>query len=477
MEEYIITEKSRQNWVIAIVTASAFMFSLDYSMLNISLPTIADYFHVNLGSVARLPMAYLLIVTSSLLAFGRLGDIRGYKKIFIAGLVIFAVGTFSCAFSPNINVLLALRAFQSVGEAMFSPVGMAIVTSCLPDSIKGRSLGILATAQGLGIAVGSFLGGFINAHLTWHAIFFVNIPLVIATIVLSMKFLPEKQASVPDKRFDIAGTILIFFALSSLVYAMNILGKIGVSASFILAAFIFSLVSFTLFIIWEKKITYPLLDLSFFRNPNFGFANVAAFFGTFILIGFGFLAPFYLELARGLNVAQSGVFFAVPALTMMILAPISGKMADRVGSRYLCCLGMGVSASAFAVLSLMGQNSGTIYVLLSLFLIGAGAGIFLPPNNKLVMASAPFDKQGAASGVYKIFLSTGSVFGIAIFPIVITNISVFLASKANIAGAEIRHTPSILHAGFRGGFAFGILVCMAAFIFSFLAKDKNTGGD
>lgn len=473
MEEYIITERSKQNWLVAIITASVLMFSLDYSMLNISLPTIARYFHANLGAVARLPMAYLLVVTSTLLCFGKLGDIKGYKVVFISGLSIFAAGTLLCALSPNINVLLVSRIIQSTGEAMLGPAGMAIVTTFLPDNIKGRALGILATAQGLGIALGSVIGGFINAHLIWRAIFLVNIPFGILTIFLAIKLLPSKQAKPSDLRFDYPGAILISIALAALVYAMNSLTKIGPADPFMIICFIVSPAALLLFIMREKRITHPLLDLKFFNNPNFTFANIAAFFATFLLIGFGFLAPFYLEMARELHVSQAGMLLMIPSLTMMFIAPIAGRLSDKIGSSFLCSLGMLVSAAAFATLSFFSHNSGLTYIMLSLLLLGVGAGIFIAPNNKFVMANAPYDKQGSASGVYKIFLNAGSVFGIALFPIVITRIAMMGAARENIAINQIKNSPQLLEAGFRGAFILGICVCLAGLLFSALAKDKK----
>jgi len=473
MEEHIIIERSKQIWLTIIITASVLIFSIDYSMLNISFPAIAKYFNINIGSVARLPMVYLLIVTSTLLVFGKLGDIKGYKAVFISGLILFAVGAFLAGISPTINILLIARVIQSIGEAMLSPAGMAIVTSSLPDNIRGRALGVLATAQGLGIAVGSALGGLINAHFVWRGIFFINLPLIIATIVLAIKMLPSKQAKSPDSGFDYLGAVLITAALASLVYAMNMISKKGGFGIPTLICFFFSMTAFVLLIMQERRIAHPLLDLKFFKKLNFTLANVAAFFFTFLLMGFGFLAPFYLEMARGLSIAKVGALLVIPSLMLMIMAPISGRLSDKFGSSFLCAIGMGTSAVSFIMLSLISRSSGLLYIILALFLLGSGAGIFLAPNNKLVLASAPSDKQGAASGVYKIFLNTGSVFGIVLFPLVIIHASMLMAVKENVAITQIRQTPRILEFGFRGAFIFGFFVCLVALLFSILAKDNK----
>jgi len=473
MEEYIITDRNKQNWLTAIVTVTVFMFSLDYSTLNISLPTISNYFHSNLASVALLPMVYLLIVTSSMLGFGKLGDIKGYKPLFITGLAIFTAGTLFCGISSSMNMLFGFRALQSVGEAIFNPIGMAMVTTFLPDSIKGRSLGILATAQGLGIALGALAGGFINSHFIWRGIFLVNIPLAIITLILAIKMLPDKQAKAADKRFDYLGSVLVFLSLGSFVFAMNYAARVGWKDPSIVMSFVISLVTLVLFVVRERKAAYPILDLKIFNNLSFTFGSISAFFSTFILVGFGFMAPFYFEMVRGYNVLQAGMLFMVPSLAMMLLAPIAGKLSDNYGSRFLCSAGMIMSAIGFASLAFLKYNSSFIHVMTALVFLGVGAGIFLAPNNKLVMKNAPCDKQGVASGAYKIFLNTGSVFGIAIFPLIIMHTISLVEMEKHMGAADIKHSPELLQLGFRSAFVFGVFICLAAFVFSMMAKDNK----
>jgi len=155
MEEYVVHEKWQQARIIFAVSISVLIFSVDFSMMNISLPTIASYFHAGIGAVAFLPMAYMLVVTSSLLGFGKIGDLAGYRRIFIGGLAVFATGSFLCSLAPSLQVLLAFRIFQSIGEAMMSPMGVAILTTFLPPRTRGMALGCVALAQGLGFAAGN----------------------------------------------------------------------------------------------------------------------------------------------------------------------------------------------------------------------------------------------------------------------------------------------------------------------------------
>ncbi|MCX5678976.1 MAG: DHA2 family efflux MFS transporter permease subunit [Candidatus Omnitrophica bacterium] len=473
MEDHIITEKSGQNWLIAIISLTVFMFCIDYSMLNISLPVIAKYFNATIGHVSRLPLAYLLVVTSTVLLFGKLGDIAGFKKIFVTGLVIFVTGTLLCGIAPTLNILLGLRVYQCIGEAMFSPIGIAIVTVFLPSTIKGRALGIMATAQGLGFCLGPVLGGYINDHLGWHSIFFVNIPLGIFAIVAAIKLIPSKQPVPEDRRVDFFGASLIFICLSTLIYALNSISGMGLKNPVIISSFVISAVTFILFIMQEKRASNPILDLSLFSNRDFAFATVSAFCVIFVYMGLIFLLPFYLNMVRGLDIMHSGLMLMIPALMVIISAPIAGLISDRLGSRSICTFGISMTTLAFFMFSLLKPDTPLSHLMPSLIIAGIAIGCFLPANNKLVMALAPSDKQGMASAVYKILNSTGGVFGIAILPLIIMTTIRAQIALARINMSAVKEHPEILIMGFDAAFKFGMIVCLAGLVFTVLAKDKK----
>lgn len=475
MEEYVVSDKRRQFGIISAVVASVFIFSIDFSMLNISLPTITKYFRTGLGTVAFLPMAYILIVTSSLLGFGKLGDIKGYKRIFICGLAIFLAGSILSSMAPNINVLLAFRMFQSVGEGMMSPMGIAILTTFLPVRSRGLALGLVALAQGSGFAAGNIVGGLINEHFVWRGIFFINIPIIIGTILLSLKALPSEQRQAEDKRFDIIGAILIFIALAGLVYGMNLLEKISSPASAIFISFAVAAAGFALFYIQEKRVKYPILDFSLFRNLDFTFSTLAIFMMISVLMGCIFIAPFYLELMRQMPVLQAGSILMIAPLVMMFVAPFAGKFSDSLGSRVICCIGALLGAVSFAVFVTVGRDSPIFTIAASLFILGVAAGLFTAPNNKLVLSHAPEDKQGVAAGVYKIGLAVGSVFGMAVFPIVLVQTMIAKIGRVNVNMATIKNYPDALEIAFRNMFIAGVIISLAAFAFSALAKDKKQG--
>jgi EmrB/QacA subfamily drug resistance transporter len=422
-------------------------------------------------------VAYLLIVTGALLGFGKLGDLKGYKNVFIAGLAVFGAGTFLCALAPSLNALLIFRMVQSSGEAMLSPLVVAMLTTFLPEERRGFALGIVALAQGSGFALGNVVGGLINAHFVWRAVFLVNIPIALATMLFSFRIIPSVQPKSEEKSFDIAGAVLIFITLAALLLGLNLMGRKGVDRSVILISFIVSAATFTLFILQERRAAFPLLDLGLFKDIGFTCSNLAAFFVVFIMMGFSFLAPFYLELAQRLDVARAGMLLMTPPFVMLVLSPAAGKVSDLIGSRLLCSAGAAMLAVSCLLFILLKEGSALTHVGAALAALGVAAGIFMAPNNKLVMAHAPSDKQGVASGVYKIGISTGSVFGIAVLPLVIMHTVASVAGREHVLLSEARNYPSIIHAGFHSAFLFCMFMALAAFIFSVLAKNAPKRDD
>ena len=472
MPDYIITDRKKQNWLMAIVFISVLMFSLDYSMVNLSMPSIAGYFKVKLGIVTWLPIVYILVVTSSLLGFGKLGDIKGYANIFLTGVGVFTAGSLLCGFAANMPLLLASRAFQSSGEAMMAPMGIALITTALPAGSRGKALGIVAMGQGVGFCAGPLIGGLINAHASWRPIFFVNIPIGIIAVLLGRKLLPRFCAQSSGSKFDSIGAALIFVTLAAFVFALNSGMRMGWTNPVIIGCFVLFLAGLAAFIIQERRVNYPILDLKLFSDINFTLASAATFFALFAGIGITFIGPFYLEYLRHMEVAKVGIILMIPSLMMMLMAPISGKLSDKFGARVFCSTGMALAAAAFALFCLFDKSTSIKYIAFSFSLLGIALGLFLAPNNKVVMSWAPQDKQGIASGVYKIMANIGSIMGIALLPLVIMGSISQDMIRQNIAPSQLVQYPDLLVKGFRYGFAMGGIVCALSFLCSVLTKDR-----
>ncbi|MCX5751330.1 MAG: MFS transporter [Candidatus Saganbacteria bacterium] len=467
-----LTDKKQQFWLIAIVSAVAFLMAFDFSSLNDSLSHIAQYFGVKVGWVAWLPTIYLLVITSTLLGFGKLGDIIGYKKVFLSGLVVFCFGGIACAVAPNFIVLFLARAFQSLGQAMYSPICIALLSYYLPANKRGQGLGFYATANGLGMAGGSLLGGFIVHNFSWHGNFVLGVVFSVIVFFAGLFLLPSKQVKDPDTHFDLMGALLLFLGLFGFLYALNSGARAGWTDQLVLSGMFTALVAFALFIIHEKRSTCPLLNFKLLSNLNFTFASLATLTALAMHIGIGFIFPFYLHMLRQIPALHMGLILMIPSIMMMLIAPISGTLSDWLGSRKLCMAGMGIAAFSFIIFSFLNASSGFFPILLGLILLGTGMGLFIAPNNSLVMQNAPADKQGVASGVYKIALNAGSSLGIALYMLVMSYVVIFNIAEMNIMLSEAHQYPALMEAAFRGAFIFGIVLALTAMLFSFLAKDK-----
>lgn len=473
MKELIVTDRSQQRWILICATFAIFMANLDISIVNISLPVISRHFNVSISIVSRVVLVYFLILTSFLLSFGKLGDVKGFKTVFVTGFFVFIAGSFLCGISTSINMLIAFRVIQALGGSIMTALAPAIVSSLLPTEMRGRSLGLVGTSGALGITLGPAIGGFITAFLSWRWIFFINVPLGIIAILIGMQVLPRKKVPVADYRFDTAGAVLILFALMTLLYAMNMGQEKGWTSSPIVLSFAVSIACFTAFFLRENKISYPILDPGLFRNRNFSLGAIASFFVLMVLNGTIFLFPFYLEILRKLATDKAGLILVVPSAVMIFMGPLAGSISDKIGSRWLCAIGMFLCSAAFLMLSSLHGNSSVAFIVLSLAWFGFTAGFFMAPNSSLVMGEAPEEKQGIASGVMMLVRSGGGVMGICFFETVFSSSLPKNISMADMNSAQCAISPHILAEGFHNAFLFGAVLCIAAALFSVLIKQHH----
>ncbi|MCX6005634.1 MAG: MFS transporter, partial [Chloroflexi bacterium] len=343
MSGHIIEDQNRQRWIVISVAFASFMAAVDTYIVNVALPTIAHYFNVGTSDVALVTLAYLLVITSTLPIFGKVGDRIGFKIVFILGFAFFAGGSFLCGLAPHIYLLVGARCIQGVGAAMLYAVGMAMIPRYIPEKSRGWAFGITATTAGLGVVIGAPLGGVITQYFSWHWIFLINVPVGIAAIFVALKVIPKDMPvknSTEKGAFDVAGAILSFLGLSCLVSALNKGQQMGWNHWGIISMFISSIVLLAAFILWEKRCKDPLLNLNLFKIPTFTFGAFAALFAWSMFAGGNFLLPFYLTLISGLQSSVMGALFLISSVIYIIISPLTGRLSDRVGARILCSLGM-----------------------------------------------------------------------------------------------------------------------------------------
>jgi EmrB/QacA subfamily drug resistance transporter len=401
-------ETELNKWaVLGIVAAGVFMATLDTSVVNISLPSIARHFGRPFSAAVEwVVIAYLVVIASLLLTIGRLSDLIGRRRIWASGLAVFTLGSALCGAAPSLALLIACRALQGVGGAMIMAISPAMLIAAFPASERGRAIGLNAVFVALGVSAGPTLGGLITEHLSWRWIFYVNLPVGAGGLIATMRVLPKSNAR-PGGRFDPAGAALLGVGLAGLTGALSIGGERGLSSRLVLAAFAAAALAFTAFAVVERRTAHPLFDFSLFKNRVFASATASLVLSFVAMFMVAFMMPFYLEELRGFPPARSGAFLTPLPLTLAVVAPLAGTLADRVGTRGLAFAGLAAcSLSLFLIGTLDARSSGA-GIVGRMALAGLGQGLFQTPNNSALMGAAPRAQQGLASGL----LATGRVVG------------------------------------------------------------------
>jgi EmrB/QacA subfamily drug resistance transporter len=415
-------------WVLLAIGISTFMSALDGSVVNTALPVISAFFSTDLSSIEWVVTIYLLVLSGLLLSFGRLGDLRGHKTVFISGFGIFIISSALCGFAPSLAWLIFCRGIQALGAAMLSANSPAILTKSFPGTQRGQALGLQATMTYLGLTVGPTLGGWLTDQFSWRAIFYINIPVGLIALWMGLRHIPSdahlRDARTATERFDLTGAGLFIVGLVMLLFGLNQGHALGWNSLPILGTLSAALVILTLFILFERRVTHPMLDLTLFKNKLFSISVISAILNYICLFSILFLMPFYLIQGRGFSPSQAGLLLSVQPIAMAIIAPLSGTLSDRIGVRLLTSLGMGILAAGIFMQSRFDTQTLPIHLAVGLAITGLGTGIFVSPNNNGLLGSAPRHRQGIAAGILATSRNVGMVLGIglagAIFSTIMT---------------------------------------------------------
>lgn len=408
-----VIDYSRKWYVMAAVAMSIFLATIDGSIVNLALPTLVRELNTSFAAVQWVVLSYLLTVTTLMLGIGRLADIRGKKMIYLLGFVVFTIGSVLCALAPTVGWLIGFRIVQAAGGAMVMALGAAIVTEAFPPQERGKALGIIGSMVSLGIVTGPLLGGVLISVLSWHWIFLVNLPIGIVGTWMAQRFVPDIQPA-GGQRFDFAGASTLFISLMGLLLGLTIAQEAGFTNPTSLALFVVWIVFLLLFIRIELRSSEPMIDLRLFRNRIFR-VNLGTGFLTFLAIsGTMILMPFYLENMLGYPIQLIGPLQAAVPVMLGILAPVSGILSDRYGSRRITVLGLLVLVIAYVILSTLSTETTTLGYILRMLPLGLGMGIFQSPNNSAVMGAVPRERLGIASGLLSMTRTLGQTVGIAV---------------------------------------------------------------
>ncbi len=404
----------RKWWVLLAVGSGSFMAALDGSVVNTVLPVIRDALRSDVAVIEWVVTAYLLVLSGLLLTFGRLGDLRGHRAVYLWGFGIFVLGSALCGAAPSPGLLIAFRSLQAVGAAMLASNSPAILTGNFPASERGRALGTAATMTYLGLTVGPSLGGWLTAALGWRSVFYINVPIGVLALTLSLLFIPDDPPAEAERRFDLPGAAAFLTGLTALLLGLNKGAEWGWTSAPILLLLAGAALLLTVFVWLEARSPAPMLDLSLFRSRLFTASTVNAILNYICVYTLTFLLPFYLIQQRGLGPAQTGLLLTAQPILMAIAAPISGALSDRIGSRTPGIVGMTLLAAGLFGLSRLTDETPFGLVAAAMAVCGLGTGIFIAPNNSALMGSAPRHRQGIAAGILASARNIGMVLGVGL---------------------------------------------------------------
>ncbi len=382
--------------VFAIVSIGILISTLDGSILNIANPSIARELNLQIEDVQWVVTAYLLVITSSLIFFGRLGDKKGSNKVYTWGFLLFTLGSLGCSLSRTLVMLIALRMFQGIGASMMMATGIGIVANIFPAGERGKALGLTGTIVALGNMLGPSLGGLLLAKFHWPVIFLINIPIGLIGFYLGLRYLPDEHLDEKIKSYDIPGTLLLAGVVTMLMLGLS--GSQGMNVLLLAAAGALLLG----FCRWERNTPYPLLDFGLFKNKTFVNGNLTAVVVYSTQTSVFFLLPFYMETILDFTPAYSGLMMTITPVVMSITAPLAGYFSDRFGSFRIISLSLLLMTAAFLVLSIPSTNRAGIIIAGGLVLLGMGMGMFGSPNTSTILGSMPREQAGYGGG----FIST-----------------------------------------------------------------------
>ncbi len=404
---------SRKWYVMAAVSMGVFLATIDGSIVNVALPTLVRELDTNFATVQWVVLAYLLTLSTLMLGMGRLGDMVGKKPVYTTGFVVFTIGSVLCGIAPNVYWLIAFRVLQAIGGAMVFALGMAIVTEAFPPQERGKALGYIGTVVSIGIVVGPTLGGILIDAFSWHWIFLVNLPVGIVGTWMVIKFVPNFKPTGKQK-FDYAGAVTLFVGLFALLLALTWGQQLGFSDPRILALFAISIVFIAIFIAIERRSAQPMIDLALFKNNLFSINLITGFITFISIAGSIILLPFYLENVLGYSTQQVGLLLAVVPIVLGIVAPISGTMSDKFGTRPITVIGLVLLLLGYYAMSTLDTQTSAVGYILRLLPIGLGMGVFQSPNNSAIMGAVPRQRLGIASGLLSVTRTLGQTTGIAV---------------------------------------------------------------
>jgi EmrB/QacA subfamily drug resistance transporter len=428
---------------------SLLIVGLDVTIVNVALPSIGRDYGASVSGLQWTVDAYTLVLASLLMLSGSTADRFGRRRTFMAGLLVFSAGSLLCSLAPSLTLLVVFRMVQAIGGSMLNPVAMSIITNTFTDAReRAQAVGVWAAVVGVSMALGPVVGGLLVGSVGWRSIFWINLPVGLAALVLTFRFIPESRAP-RARRIDVGGQLLVIALLSSLTYGIIEAPDRGWGSPVIVCAFAICLAALIGLVWWEGRCDEPLINLRFFRSVPFSGAAIIAVAAFATLGGFLFLNTLYLQDVRGLSPLRAGLCTLPMAAMTMVLPPISGRIVGTRGSRLpLLIAGLGLTVSCL-MLSQIGATTSFAWLFAAYVVFGIGFGFVNAPITNAAVSGMPRAQAGVAAAIASTSRQVGATLGVAV-------VGSLLASA--LAGTARVHAAASTHAGWFVLAGCGVLV-------------------
>ena len=456
-------------WALSCTSLGMLLAATNSGTLIIALPDLERSLHTSLLSLVWVILAYLIAATVLVLMAGRLSDLFGRKRAYVGGFLLFALASLGAGFSPNGTVLILWRVLQGIGSAFLFANAAALVTDAFPKEQLGLAMGANTMIAAVGLVLGPVLGGALVA-ISWHWVFWFNVPFALAGAVWGALILRELAKPDSVRGYDVLGTSTFVIGLTGLVLAVSRGGLTGWNNSIVIGGLAAAAVLLPLWVVIERRSRAPMLDLKIFRNRLFAAASAAAFINGLARFALMFLFVFYYQGAQGNSPITAGIKLMPLAIGMLIASPLAGIHADRHGSRTLAALGMLVSAAGLAGMTTLQVHSAYWQSALWLALVGIGSGMFNSPNTSAMMGVVPAHRRGVAAGARTLLQNTGAVLSIAFVMAIVTSaipkatlFAIFSGVSSGLSQAKLDPFIANMHVALwvLAGVSFlGVFVCL-----------------
>jgi len=421
MRHRLMTAENRKWWTLAAVSFGLFMIMLDNTVVNVALPAIEHDLGAGLSQLEWIVSGYALTFAALMLTGGKLADLLGRRRVFVAGLAVFAGSSLACALAPSAGFLIGARIVQGAGAALMNPATLSIITATFPPRQRGMAIGIWAGVSALALAIGPVVGGLLTEHVGWSTIFYLNVPIGVTAIAASFLLIDESRDTSEGRRPDVPGQLTSAVGLFALTYGLIEANGYGWGSGRIVAAFAIAAVALVAFVLLERHQQAPMLDLALFRNGTFTGANIVLLLVALAMFGVFFFLSLYMQNILGYSPVEAGAAFMPMTALIVVVAPLAGRLSDRLGSRWLLTGGMTLLAVQLFYFSRLGVHEGVWSLVPGMLLGGLGMPAVMAPASAAALSGVSVDKAGVGSAVLNSSRQLGGSLGVALMGAIMTH--------------------------------------------------------